>query len=366
MDHADWEEFQLIATDGGYTISPQTMKSNMIGPGARDVILLDLTSYAEGDSLYLRNVKQLLPGSVVGSPDISMITNWPGPQGARDTTIGDAFLQLKIIANPQDYTPVTEFNGFTNAWDPAIADTFGITNRRTKDLVYMDQIILEQDTFKGFTIDSTTYNLETINDVICEGAKEVWTIHNKTTIAHPFHIHKIFFRILDIDSMGFAIPLAERGFNGPKDDVLVLPNWRLRFMAKFDDYPSPIDDYTQSYMYHCHILTHEDQEGGGMMHQFVVTSDPSCTPVDVEEVILEENGMLLFPNPAGNELFMAGKSNITSTVRVVDIQGRTIKQQQLGAFEGQVPIDISGLQPGMYVVLWCNERGETARKLVVR
>jgi hypothetical protein len=74
----------------------------------------------------------------------------------------------------------------------------------------------------------------------------------------------------------------------------------------------------------------------------------------------------LFPNPAGDQLFMAGKSSITSTVRVVDIQGRTIKQQQLGAFEGQVSIDISGLKAGMYVVLWRNERGETARKLVVR
>ncbi len=364
---ASWEDFRLIASDGGYTLAPQTMKSNMIGPGARNEILLDLTSYAPGDTIYLRNVKQLMPGSVVGSPFPIPATQWPGPNGSsRDTTMGEAFLQLRIVADPPDYDPIDVFTDYINDWDPALADTLGITNRRTKDLVYMEQIIMGQDTFKGFTIDSMTYDLETINDVICEGAKEVWTIHNKSPIAHPFHIHKIFFRILDIDSMGVSIPLAERGFNAPKDDVLVLPNWRLRFMAKFDDFPSPIDDYQQSYMYHCHILTHEDQEGGGMMQQFVVTDNPACTPVGVEDLVLEDDAMLLFPNPAGDQLFMAGKSSITSTVRLVDIQGRTIKQQQLGAFEGQVSIDISGLKPGMYVVLWRNERGETARKLVVR
>ena len=367
MDPADWEEFVLIATDGGYTLSPQFMKSNMIGPGARNEILLDLTEYSVGDVLYLRNLKELLPGSVVGSPFPIPPTQWPGPNGgSRDTTMGPAFLQLRIIADPSNYTPVDVFTEYINSWDPTLADTLGITNRRTKDLVYMEQIIVGEDTLRGFTIDSTTYDLETINDVICEGAKEVWTIHNKSPVAHPFHIHKIFFRILDIDSMGVSIPLAERGFNGPKDDVLVLPNWRLRFLAKFDDYPSPIDDYQQSYMYHCHILTHEDQEGGGMMHQFVVTDDPACAPVGVEDLVLEDDTMFLFPNPVGDQLFMAGKSSITSTVRVVDIQGRTIKQQQLGAFEGQVPIDISGLKPGMYVVLWRNEHGKMARKLVVR
>ena len=46
-------------------------------------------------------------------------------------------------------------------------------------------------------------------------------IDNTTAVAHPFHIHKIFFRILDIDSMGTMINLEERGLNGPKDDVLI-------------------------------------------------------------------------------------------------------------------------------------------------
>ena len=112
--------------------------------------------------------------------------------------------------------------------------------------------------------------------------------------------------------------------------------------------------------------TEADAEGGGMMHQFVVTDNPECAPVGVEDLVMEDDTMFLFPNPVGDELFMAGKSSITSIVRVVDIQGRTIKQQQLAAFEGQVSIDISSLKPGLYVVLWRNERGETARKLVVR
>jgi len=55
---------------------------------------------------------------------------------------------------------------------------------------------------------------------------------------------------------------AGAGFTdeGLKDVVLVLPGQRVKMLMKFED-------YTGIYLYHCHILEHEDL---GMMRNYLV------------------------------------------------------------------------------------------------
>jgi FtsP/CotA-like multicopper oxidase with cupredoxin domain len=79
-------------------------------------------------------------------------------------------------------------------------------------------------------------------------------------MAHPFHIHDVQFQILDRD--GEKPAPNERG---RKDVVLVNPGETVRVIMKFEDYSDP----KSPYMYHCHILEHED---AGMMGQFTVVS----------------------------------------------------------------------------------------------
>jgi bilirubin oxidase len=50
---------------------------------------------------------------------------------------------------------------------------------------------------------------------------------------------------------------------GWKDTVLVMPGKTVRIIARFSDFVDPVNPY----MFHCHILEHED---AGMMGQFVV------------------------------------------------------------------------------------------------
>ena len=63
----------------------------------------------------------------------------------------------------------------------------------------------------------------------------------------------------------------------------------VRFIIKFEDFANS----TIPYMYHCHLLTHEDD---GMMGQFLVTS-----PTDVKkEISALPNSITLdqnYPNP---------------------------------------------------------------------
>jgi blue copper oxidase len=77
-------------------------------------------------------------------------------------------------------------------------------------------------------------------------------------MAHPFHIHNTQFRILDRN--GVAPHPIEAG---RKDTVLVFPGETVNILIRFDHYADP----DRPYMYHCHILEHED---AGMMGQFTV------------------------------------------------------------------------------------------------
>lgn len=350
QDPADLILMAQIATDGGYTIEPNLLTSLINGPGARDEVLLDLRFFSPGDILYFRNLTKQLPHYVVGGA-------MPGPNdpaNGQDQTRGDAFFQIRIVSDPIFYTPVDVYQPFTNVWSPALADTTNIARHRAKRLVTMP---------KGYTIDSLTFDLDVINDTICVGTKEIWTIHNVSNVAHPFHIHKIQFRILDIvDSFNIPVDLKARGLNGPKDDVLIMPGWKLRFLGHFDDYPNHIDPH-HAYMYHCHILTHEDSIGGGMMHQFVVTDDPVCIVSTHNAADLPV--MKLYPNPSSGDLFLEGQSEKESRVKIVNLQGRLISEQKLPAFDGALPIGTDNMSPGMYLVVWETEKGKVTSKLVV-
>lgn len=90
------------------------------------------------------------------------------------------------------------------------------------------------------------------------GQTEVWTIDNRSQFTHVFHVHDIEFQVVDRD--GTTPPASERGW---KDSIHVPPGGEVRIAMRFDDFADPDNPY----MFHCHVLRHED---GGMMGQFVV------------------------------------------------------------------------------------------------
>jgi FtsP/CotA-like multicopper oxidase with cupredoxin domain len=112
----------------------------------------------------------------------------------------------------------------------------------------------------AMTINGKSMDKNRIDEVVKLGTQEIWVIDNPTMLSHPFHIHDVQFRILDRN--GSAPSELEAGL---KDTVLVRPNERVRVLLEFADYA----DSDRPYMYHCHILEHED---AGMMGQFTVVS----------------------------------------------------------------------------------------------
>ena len=110
----------------------------------------------------------------------------------------------------------------------------------------------------GFGINGRPMDMNRIDARVPLGDIEIWEIINDSPMAHPFHIHDIQFRILDRN--GRQPSASEQGL---KDTVLVHSGEKVRIITQFENYADP----ESPYMYHCHILEHED---AGMMGQFVV------------------------------------------------------------------------------------------------
>ena len=109
-----------------------------------------------------------------------------------------------------------------------------------------------------FRINGKSMDINRIDFQAKANSTEIWEISNASPMAHPFHVHNVQFRVLDRN--GNAPHPSETGL---KDVVLVHSNERVRILMAFPEY----SDVKTPYMYHCHILEHEDQ---GMMGQFVV------------------------------------------------------------------------------------------------
>ena len=109
-----------------------------------------------------------------------------------------------------------------------------------------------------FTINGRRFDHSRIDFAVPLGATETWTWTNTTPMLHPMHIHDVQFRIL---SRNGQPPAAHEA--GLKDTVLIRPQETVDLRLSFADYADPV----LPYMYHCHILEHED---AGMMGQFTV------------------------------------------------------------------------------------------------
>ncbi|HSM71230.1 MAG TPA: multicopper oxidase [Anaerolineales bacterium] len=114
------------------------------------------------------------------------------------------------------------------------------------------------------------------SDLITEnpalGATEEWAVYNVTEDAHPIHIHLVQFEVLGREAIGGGPSVA--GSNNPlpwetgfKDTVISYPGEVTRVKMKFD--------YPGFYVWHCHIVEHEDNE---MMRPFHVGPIPPDAP----------------------------------------------------------------------------------------
>jgi FtsP/CotA-like multicopper oxidase with cupredoxin domain len=105
------------------------------------------------------------------------------------------------------------------------------------------------------------------------GATETWEIYNFTQDAHPIHIHQVKFEIIGRELAGGGASVAGSnsplpGETGYKDTVIAYPGEVTRVKALYD--------LPGFYVWHCHIVEHEDNE---MMRPFHVGPIPPDAPI---------------------------------------------------------------------------------------
>jgi FtsP/CotA-like multicopper oxidase with cupredoxin domain len=121
-------------------------------------------------------------------------------------------------------------------------------------------------------VSTPTMWADPIKNIVDAGGTEEWEVYNLTVDAHPVHLHLVQFQVverrnqdgspIDRDGDGVAdceAPCVAANETGWKDTVLAYPGEVTKVIAHFDN--------AGLYVWHCHILEHEDNE---MMLPFCV------------------------------------------------------------------------------------------------
>jgi len=324
--------FYQIATDGGLVATPNAVTRLLLAPGERSEVLVNLSGM-NGQSVDLMSYASEMPVGVFGSPAVGIT---PDTMEMYDENFlnGADFQLVEFNIVAQNASPVTSIPASLVPYTPF--DVADVDMNRT--LVF-DTITLVPGSVPNlaagpFGINATTFNMDSINITIPLNSTEVWTLKNNTHIAHPFHIHDVQFNV--IEKSGTPPPITEQGW---KDVILVMPHDSVKFITQFTTFT----DEMVPYMYHCHLLHHEDD---GMMGSFLVV-DPFASLGENAT----NNQLTVYPNPASDEWNIAGNwNNSTVSIEIVNALGQQLFfQKYTGLEEGEtVVLSNLGFENGVY------------------
>ncbi len=312
------QAFNLIGTDGGLLEAPVNLTRYRVAPGQRADVLVDLSGM-QGQNIQWMNYGSEIPNAIYGASQPGMMAGMSLPGYASNPLNGSDFVILDLQIGAPTASPVTTI--------PATLITHNIPAEATADITRNLTFTTQQNILGPFLINGAPFDMSVINYSIPLGNREIWSLTNQTPIGHPFHIHDVQFYILDIN--GVAPPPELQGLN----DVVLVPAGmgNVRFITEFNDFAND----QIPYMYHCHMLQHEDE---GMMGQFIVY-DPAS--VDEQEIIPWQ----VYPNPTQEGQCTLDPSGAKGTFQVVDLQGRLIAEGEVNA----IPVDIE-IPHGVYVI----------------
>ena len=221
------QQFQQIGTDQGLLPAPVPVPMLSLAPGERGDVVLDFSGQA-GAKIVVNNdiVRPVMQLRVVpaASPDTSSL--------------------------PKSLRPVRR-----------MAESEAV---KTRTLSLGEIQNLRGDSFTMLLNDTPWHAPITENPAL--NSVEIWNLMNLTDDAHPIHLHLVRFQILDrrrFDTFAFQYQKTLR-YTGPvvapepveagwKDTVRADPGMVTRIII-------PFEGYAGRYVWHCHILEHEDNE----------------------------------------------------------------------------------------------------------
>jgi spore coat protein A len=333
------QSFYQIGTDNGLLPTPVPLTRLLLAPGERADVVVD---FAGKNQIYLRNF----------GPDEPF--KGLNPDGNNNDGMGG----VVPPADPATTGQVMMFD-VSLPLDPGVPDaTVGLGTLLRPDIMPLQQTCatrqlvlfegLDQygrlQPLLGTLEDGSLAWFEPITENPMLDDTEVWEVYNATMDAHPIHLHLVSFQILSRESFsGTVIEKAqpqhmggvgvggvltdvvlggdardpEANERGWKDTAVMLPGEVTRVIANFNR--------EGRYVWHCHILSHEDHE---MMREFYVgpmpvPPMPAMGPAAAGGVTLVQNA----PNPfnpvtrIGFELGAVGAVDL----RVYNVRGQEVR-----------------------------------------
>ncbi len=220
--------FHQVASDQGLLSAPVPLKRVVLAPAERADILIDFSSMA----------------------------------GQRTELISDSFtvMQFRVASSKASAAPAPPIPAALHDTTRLIESSAIKTRRLTLD-ERMDDIQRSM----GMLLNNTPWHAPITEKPVLH-TTEIWELVNLTDDSHPIHLHLVRFQILDrrpFDTFEFQAKGNLR-FTGParppapeesgwKDTVRTDPATVTRIIIPFDGYPG-------RYVWHCHILEHEDNE----------------------------------------------------------------------------------------------------------
>ena len=286
--------FQVIGSDQGLATTPTETETLVIEPGGRYDVVIDF-GQAKDRRVIMENIGGDAPFGGDFGDDLAEEDLFPNRQTDRIM----AFDVMAPMSGVEDLfsiatlqTSPTAYPGNTNTVDSTrrVAlfegnDEYG----RLQPLLGTAEptIDTEETTVNGAI---AWHSPSTERPVV--NTTEIWEIYNATGDAHPIHLHLVNFQILDrhvfdadvveqpllqhngTEGVGFRLenvslgadvsPLEGYVENAPKDMVTALPGQVVRIKTTFDK--------PGRYVWHCHILSHEDHE---MMRVLQIIPEPT-------------------------------------------------------------------------------------------
>ncbi|MER6128862.1 multicopper oxidase domain-containing protein [Streptomyces sp. NPDC001795] len=226
LGFTDGRTFHQVATEAGLLARPRALDRLLLAPGERAEIVVE---FAPGDEVVLRSFE---PSLHLGFPTERFMGG--------DDTFDIVALRAARDLGSSPALP-TRLDGA-----PALVEAVpGAARRRHFE-------------FTGLQINGKTMDMSRIDEVVPAGATEIWEVERGDEWVHVLHVHGAVFQVLDIN--GKEPPPYVRG---PKDTFYLHEFGTARLAVRFDTLTDP----EAPYMYHCHVLRHEDE---GMMGQFTV------------------------------------------------------------------------------------------------
>ena len=289
----DGRKFKVVATDGGLLNEPVELDHITLGAAERVEIIVDFSQDSVGDKVMLvsqpskgdmmsmmggmngGNSENGMLGMSVGERESGMSgmsagsqgNGMGGMQGKAGAGQGLVIMRFDVTNAVADDVTLYSTLPSTAEISTRIDATTAINKDNPRQFVMSmgDMSNMQQGSQNSgggmqgmnFVINGKSFDPNRVDEFIGAGVTEIWEIKNASPMAHPFHAHAIQYQILERN--GKSATGTDLGW---KDTFLVQPGGTVKIIAKFDPTINKGD-----YMYHCHILEHED---AGMMGYFRV------------------------------------------------------------------------------------------------